>query len=1031
MKSNRFLPYFICFLVSMPVDNFSQSFPPGQFHFEHYTLADGLSSEQIKDIAQDKFGFIWIATPDGLDRFDGRQFTIYRHKINDSTSLANDIINAILADESGKLWVATNNGLCYYDFSDDRFHQADINKNNKEQFDRNRVYGVLAGKDKTIWYITKTELHSLQRNGSVQTFFLPDDLHVDLLNLFEDEKMGIWIGTNKNRVLLFDRTTKVFTPVALQFNKSTEGRNSAVSVSRVYQAGEDTLLAGTWYGGLQKIIVSGKNSRVFACPDKKEKNECKWIVPAISRSFFPGQHWIATYGNGIGLFDESDNQFTRHLHHNIRDTKSLCNDYVNAVFMDASGILWVGTDKGLDKYDTLTGRFSNLQLPETMHKGLIKPGVIDMIGKSGDSSHNVLWLAVPGQGLLLYHLKKGVLACYDHDPTNKNSLMSNFINCLYRDKKGVLWIGTKDGVCTFDENTKTCKPLAIPGPLAGLLSVSVIMEDSQNRMWVSTFNNGVYCYDPDKNQWIVYRHSMKQNQSLPDDHVFCMLEDSRERIWIGTQNQGLCVLDSKSGNWKAYRHEEKNNQSLPDNNVYSLYEDKNRRLWIATENGLAVMNEKNEINSFTTSDGLCNNNIFGLLQGPDKHIWIATNNGLSNFDPSSEVFTNYYTNDGLITNSLGGAFKCLHDGNIYIGVPGGISFFNPKSLKTNKKAPQIIITSFKVFDREYPVSRVGSLVQPVNLSYRQNMITIGFAALNFTNAGNNSYAYKLDGFDKNWIYCGNRTSATYTNLDGGKYTFRVKAANNEGVWNEIGASLLIGVTSPFWKTGWFYFLSLIFVASALYLVYYIRLRQLAQLQNIRSNIARDLHDDVGSTLSSISMMSRMAAVSKPGLMNGQGKLLDTIAKASQQAMDLISDIVWSVNPANDKMENMLIRMREYAAEILDASNIRFTLVTEELNRQLILPIEKRKDFLLIFKEAVNNLAKYSGATEAWIRMIVDRNEFKLTIEDNGTGFDVNKAVTGNGLKNMSERAKSLQARFSVLSRPNMGTLVSLSVPFIR
>jgi ligand-binding sensor domain-containing protein/signal transduction histidine kinase len=1019
----------------MPVTGLAQSPPPDpdSIHFEHYTTAEGLSSTQIRAITQDKFGFIWIATSDGLNRFDGRQFTQYRHLAADSNSLLSNIINSMVADSAGKLWLATNKGLCYYEFSDDRFHSIDISRNNGEQSDRNRVYDVIAGKEKKIWYSTLTELHLLEPGGTVRTFDLPLYLQANILSLAQDDHGRIWIGTNKNRVVVFDPHDQSFNGIPLQFNSRYNNRNVNLSVTRIYQKNTDTVLIGSWYGGLQQVIRQAGRYRVIPCPDPLEKSEHKWIVPAICRAFLPRQFWVATYGNGLALYDQPGNHFVAHLHHRAPERKSLCSEFINAIYLDASGILWVGTDDGLDKYDTLVNRFSVWKIPSLGGSGLGRRHIVDIIGDVADSKHNSFWLAVPGQGLLLYDLKKGLLDFYHSLRSDGPFPPGNSINSLFQDHSGVLWIGAKEGIYILDRKRRSFNQVVPDSLWRGHGSVSAITEDCQKRMWFATYNNGLYRYDPRTKDWVMYRQGGGNGHSIPDDHVFCVFEDDRKRIWIGTQNQGLCRLDEGSGKWTVFRLEEGNNVSLPDNNVYSLLEDKDRRLWIATENGLAVMSLKGNdesIRTYTVADGLCNNDIFGLAQSPDGHLWLATNNGLSDFDPSARTFKNYYSSDGLPGNSLNEAFRCLPAGNILLGAPGEICSFNAGTVKTNKRAPAVVVTSVRIFDKEYPLRREGLLIEPVRLSYKQNMISLHFAALNFTNASGNKYAYKLEGFDKDWIFCGNGNSATYTNLDGGSYTFRVKASNNDGVWNETGASVKLEIRPPFRKTWWFYLLVMICVATAFYTFYRVRLMQLLQLQKIRTDIARDLHDDIGSTLSSISMMSRMAAEDRLVVKQKPAELLGTIARASQQAMDLMGDIIWSVNPVNDKFENILIRMREYAGEILDAADISLRFEVDERITRLSLPLKKRKDFLLIFKEAVNNLAKYSHAGLARIRISAAGNRFVLVVEDDGTGFDPGKNVSGNGLKNMAERAASLGAKLTVVSGTGSGTTISLDVPFI-
>ncbi len=509
-----------------------------------------------------------------------------------------------------------------------------------------------------------------------------------------------------------------------------------------------------------------------------------------------------------------------------------------------------------------------------------------------------------------------------------------------------------------------------------------------------------------------------------------MLQDHEGHLWIGTQNRGLCRLEKATGTFRYFEYKRNATGTIPDNGIYDLHEDTQHHLWIATENGLAEMRlDDFSVTVYTTQDGLCNNDVFSITPDHAGDYWLATNNGLSKMDPRSKKFKNYYIADGLPVNRLSGAVYLNRLGTLYLGTSGMISYCQPSRMQINKRVPPVVITHFRVFDEPQPIQRRGSDLEPIRLSYRQNMITFDFAALNFTNSALNQYAYRLVGFDDHWIFCGNKQTATFTNLDGGTYTFQVKAANNDGVWNEQGANVTIFVQSPFWKTGWFFIGLFLLAAGILYAAYRFRIQQLVKLQQIRMRISRDLHDDIGSTLSSINMISTMAHERNPPESKAR-ELFSTISSASNQAMDLMNDIVWSINPKNDRMEMILIRMRQYASEILEAAGIAFTLEMDDACRHLSLPIEKRKDFYLIFKEAINNLAKYAKASEAGIALSYAHRTLRMVIRDNGTGFDTTVSHSGNGLKNMRARAGQLKGALTIVSKPGQGTQIELKIPVL-
>lgn len=988
--------------------------------FEHFTMEQGLSAP-VTHIAQDKFGFIWLGTTDGLNRFDGNNFIVYRNIPGDSTSLPSNIINGLHVDAKGRIWVATNGGICYYDVTDDQFHSIRFDASH-EKLDQYRIHSVCSGNDGSIWFATRTTIHKWNDKQLYKTIPLPYSENLLIKYLHADNYNNIWIGSNEGLHVYMESSGK-FIDGKIHSPFSVEN-NLEVTVHPIESYHKDTLLLGTWYADLQKAYFSGDTVIGMAYPDNSQTDPRRHIVSGIAYgSAF--QWWIGTYGNGLSWFDTRTNRFTDHFRHNPSDAKSLSDDYINDVFKDASGIVWIGTNKGLDKFDSLTQQFTSVSVP-------VPPGhfVVYRIPNTiveDKNDRDWLWVCVSGAGLYHFNKMTHAFELFRVDHALSDQLPSNNIYSFYYDHNGKIWIGTRKGTYFFDPNTGKFKDTPLKGD-RNLKGVHTILQDKENQFWFATNSDGIYKYNEIENTLISYAHDENNPNSIPDNKVFCMLQDYKGRIWIGTQNRGLCSLNPETNEYLFFQHDKSASNSIPDNGVYDLYEDKNHQLWICTENGFASMSLNTyEFRNFTTNDGLCNNTIFSVTPDHQEHLWLGTNNGLSNYDPANEQFRNYYTNDGLPLNRISGEVFFSQDSTLYFGTTGMLSFCHPHLMKMNKRIPSVVITDFSILGKKVPVMRNGDILHPIHLTYKQNMITFNFAALNFSNAFLNQYAYKLDGFDETWIYNGNKQSATYTNLDGGNYTFRVKGANNDGTWNEVGTYALLYVHPPYWKTWWFYVLCTIAIAGILYTFYRIRINQLIRLQNIRTRIARDLHDDIGSTLSSINMISSMADRSRTSE-SKSAELFHTISNASGQAMDLMSDIVWSINPKNDHMEMIIIRMRQYASEILEAANISFTLEIEDEHKDILLPLEVRKDFYLIFKEAINNLAKYSKAKHVTIRLNFNNQLIHLSIEDNGIGFDPSEITSGNGLKNMKARAGQLKGEIAIQSKEGQGTRVDLTIP---
>jgi len=960
--------------------------------FEHFTSEQGLSAPAWQ-ITQDPYGFVWLGTSDGLNRFDGRNFIVYRNIAGDSTSLANNIINSLCIDQLGHVWAATNGGVCYYDFEDDAFHHISF-PDTLEKIDRHRVHAVTTDHHAYIWFASRTHLHRWRPGQSVESIAVPGNDQLHIKYLYADDHDQLWLGTNDG-IIRYSLTTKKFTRLVITSPFTLENKYSA-TVHPILPYKNDTLIIGSWYGGLQKVFPVNDELQSIPYIDDQETDPRKHVVRGMCAG--PnGTYWVGTYGNGLSVFDSRTSNFTAHYHHNPSDTKTLSNDYINAVFTDNTGIVWVGTDAGLDKYDPFTQQFQSISIPTTSG-GLSVYRTPSSI--SEDEQHpEQLIFTLSGEGIYQYNTNTDEFTLHRNDPRDPQSLPDNSVNTVFRDHQGRRWVGMRSGVCLANEDFTRFTRLRIPGDELSA-AIHKIIQDRDDNFWFASFSNGVFHYDENTRQLTNYAHDEANPNSLSDNRVFCLLMDHDGMIWIGTQNRGLCRLNPLTKEIVNFLHDKKNPLTIPDNGIYDLHEDTNHQLWIATENGLAKMDLKNfAITNYSTKDGLCNNDIFSITPDQEGYYWLCTNNGISRFDPHELTFKNYFISDGLPTNRLTGSVYHSQNGILYLGTSGRITYCKPDMMQTNRHIPSVVITNFKVFDAREPIMRQGPDLEPIKLSYKQNMITFDFAALNFTNSILNQYAYRLEGFDDHWIYCGNKQSATFTNLDGGTYTFHVKAANNDRVWNEEGAKVVITVKSPFWETWWFYLLCVLAISAILYGAYRFRIQQLLRLQQMRLRISRDLHDDIGSTLSSINMISSMANERSPNDRKVP-ELFQTIANASHQAMELMNDIVWSINPKNDRMEMILIRMRQYASEILEAAQIGFSLDMDESCQQVSLPIEKRKDFYLIFKEAINNMAKYSNAKSAAIRMGYQHRILTLSIADDGIGFDADKIHSGNGLKNM-------------------------------
>jgi len=399
-------------------------------------------------------------------------------------------------------------------------------------------------------------------------------------------------------------------------------------------------------------------------------------------------------------------------------------------------------------------------------------------------------------------------------------------------------------------------------------------------------------------------------------------------------------------------------------------------------------------------------------------------------------FVNYDFKDGLGNDQFShGFFKCKN-GDMIFGSINGFTLFNPDSIKIDTIRPKIVITSFKIFNKEIKLPHQISDVKNINLNYYQHDVSIGFSALDFLRPGKNRYAYKLEGYDKDWIYLNKRRDVYYTNLEPGKYVFNVKASNGNNIWSNDATTLGIFITPPFWKTWPFIVFLTSLILIMIFLIHKYRLEQLLKFERIRSSIAIDLHDDIGASLTRISLFSGNALrilekfrskKEDPEELNKIESLLNEIGSDSRNLIGSMSDIVWTVNPKNDSFDNITIRMKDYTSKIMELKDIDYDIIIDHGLSSLSLPMDFRRNLFMIYKEGISNIIKHSNATKVEINLFKEKNKLILSIKDNGKGFDINEISRGNGLKNIKERAITLDGSSHFSSAPDKGTFLKVEL----
>lgn len=804
--------------------------------FEQLGTNEGLSQSNVICILQDSRGFMWFGTRDGLNKYDGYEFTVYKNDPADSSSLNNNFINAIAESKNGDLWIATRGGgLCLYSREKDRFTTFKIDSKTTSLTSSKYTTSILEDNEGKIWAGTEAGLnvfdpvkktfiryvHKANDKSSISDNYIR--------NIFEDTQHNLWIGTFNGGLNLFNRKTKTFT----QYQH--DGKNSkTISSNNVYTIFEDSkrrLWIGTIGGGLN---LFNKETSEFYHYEHDDKNGLSSSsVFAISED---DKHnlWIGTENGGLNIFNPEAGTFNIYRNDDI-DKSSISNNSIYSIYKDAKNNMWLGTfSGGINLVNRDAGKFNHYK---------------HMLSDNSLSSNNVLciyedskkniWIGTDGGGLNLFDPKTENFTHFRHEKNNKNSICGDYVLTVCEDSKGNLLVGTYgDGMTVINRSGNTYMHFKNDPENASSLSnnnVWKIFEDKDKNIWVGTYGGGLNLFNAANNSFTRYKYNEKNPASISNNNLYDIFEDSQGKIWISTNGGGLNLFDKKTNNFLSFLHDD-NKNSIASNTITSICEDRRKNLWIGTVAGLSFLDRKtNKFTTYTTSNGLSNNVIAGIIEDEKGNIWISTNKGISVYDPSKKIFKNFDVSDGLQSNEFKMQAYCKSSaGALYFGGNNGFNQFYPDSIKLVDYDPPLLITSFKIFNKEVPIALNEEDESPltksitetkmIRLSYKDSDFSFQFASLNYTSSEKKQYAYMLEGFDDTWNEVGTNRTATYTNLNPGKYIFKVKGLNNQGKWSPNILSLKVIIVPPFWLTWWFKMLLIIAIIGGILGFYFFRVK---------------------------------------------------------------------------------------------------------------------------------------------------------------------------------------------------------------
>ncbi|HTE32771.1 MAG TPA: two-component regulator propeller domain-containing protein, partial [Chryseolinea sp.] len=795
--------------------------------FQRYSTVDGLSQNQVLSILQDRQGFIWFGTLEGLNRFDGYEFTVFFHNNKDSTSISDNFTSSLLEDRDGALWIGTGGGLNRYNRATNTFTSF---------------------------------VHDSRDKNSISSGLISE--------MLEDNVGNFWFAFATGYVDYFDPKQNVFTHFEIDKNLSD------------ITALQLDLEGNVWIGSQSGVTVMNTAHQVIRRFQRDIKDNSTLSSNSINDIFrdAEGNMWIST-DVGLNLYNATDKSFT-HFTHNDHDTNSINVNIVKCVAQDKLGRLWIGMENGgLDIWDRTKNEFYHFSPHESDIHSISDNSIYSIFR----DDHDNMWVGTNKSGVNFYDQYRKPFIIYQNITDEETSLSHNKVNAIAEQPGKGFWIATDGGGLNFfDEPNGRFKAyrhrVGDPQSLPGNYLVDVMWDAKDKCLWVATWGAGLARMDPLTGRFKRYKHDDGDPKSIASNNLWCLHMDKDGILYVGTVGNGLSIFDKKTEKFDNYGPD----VGLNEENVVAMFRDDHGFLWLGGwGNGVTLMDlstrkfvprpaaltiksdeaivadslgriwvggtpgmqaydpKSKTVLSITADDGLPSTNINGIVFDVEGNVWLGTNKGIVKYNLAKKEAHVYSQLDGLPANQFSPRLLRTSNGKMYFGSINGLVVFHPDSIKQNPEVPPVVITDLKIFNKsvfaggkEKILDKHISETKEIWLDFEKNFITLSFVALNYTSTQANQYAYKLEGFDKEWVTVERQRSATFTSLDPGDYVFRVKASNNDGLWNDVGASLVIHVLPPWWETTLFRLMLVILLGFMGSTFYWYRVRNIAN-QNIK------------------------------------------------------------------------------------------------------------------------------------------------------------------------------------------------------
>ncbi len=982
---------------------------------DQYSVTEGLSQSEVTCLLKDQRGYVWLGTQNGLNRFDGHQFVHYHHQPFQAHTLSNDYILSLAENRQHQLWIGTRQGLNQLDLSTGLFTRIGESEHSYKITSKALAIDpqgfVWVGTTNGLFRISPKVGQDFDFSQLLHTpdYFLPDR-SVQALHL--DSSGYLWVATNQG---LYRISPEINRRRSVTLWK-TFGRH----IYAITQDYRQQLWVGT-EEGLNRV------DHQFPTRTTLQWASDQPILALLASH--QKQLWVTVANEGVYRFDLRTPNELPLLSQWIADTrnrKGLKSNRITCLFEGSDpkeDVLWLGTrDAGVQVFSQSKNNFQHWEsfLTPTPSSQLFLSIYTDR--------HQDLWI---GTYHGLYRLNRNTLQTKYYP----DAVVGGAVNAFQEDTQGNLWVGAEAGLFRYQRSKDRFEPIPLN---KGALQIKCLYEDRQQQLWIGT-DKGLFRRSSNGVLNKFYFH-----YDGPVSTVEAIHEQSDGSIWVGTLG-GLFKIDSR-GTISSFYNKTDDAHSLLSNEIYDLHTSRDGQFWIASSKGLSRLyfeGDKARFEHFTEEQGLPNNVVYGLLEDLGGRLWMSTNKGISRFDSRTKTFRNYSASDGLLSNEFNvGAFHQSNDGEFFFGGIGTLVSFRPGQLTESQFLPPIVLTSFRKFEKAFAFDSLLTTEHRLNINYNENFISFVYTALDFKDPQKNQYAYKLEGFQDDWNYSGQRRYISFSNLNPGDYVLKVKASNADGVWNEQKIlAIPITIIPPFWQRWWFYISCAIVAAGVARLFYTYRLRnqvahllelekvKLAENERVRKLAAQDLHDEFGNTITRISMLTEII---KTRLPDDSGAVLPLLTKISDNANRMYQgtkDFIWAINPDHDNLYEIAIRLKDFGDDVLDKTGIRFDIEgVHETLKEFSLPMGVSRHVIFLFKEAISNTLKHAQATETRLLFIQGNTFAEIQWIDNGKGFESSKRMAGNGLLNMESRARKFSGTVQISTQPEQGTIVSLKLP---